>query len=201
MIQSDLLILLSDVDGLYTGDPAREGSAQARPPSSSIIDATVERWAGGASGTGIGSGGMRTKIAAARIAQSFGCATIIASGHGERPLSQLLTKDARATVVDASDLRLERTSNGLREPSSPREAYGSMPGPRRRWRREKACCRLGQQRSKEPLSAACACGSLEPTARKSLAGSPVILRPKCRRSLAARAGRSKHDWVFRGPTN
>ena len=101
MIQSDLLILLSDVDGLYTGDPARDGKA-THVPHLKVINDEVERWAGGASGTGLGSGGMRTKIAAARIAQSFGCATIIASGHGERPLSRLQAKDARATVVDAA---------------------------------------------------------------------------------------------------
>src|SRR3546814_17574543 len=45
---------------------------------------------------------MRTKIAAAKIASSFGCATIIASGHVEHPLSQLLSDGARATAIEAS---------------------------------------------------------------------------------------------------
>jgi glutamate 5-kinase len=45
---------------------------------------------------------MRTKIAAARIAQSFGCATIIASGHEEHPLSRLASGAATATVIDAA---------------------------------------------------------------------------------------------------
>ena len=101
MIQSDLLILLSDVDGLYTADPSRDGNAQ-HVAHVALISEETERWAGGASRAGIGTGGMRTKIAAARVAQSFGCATIIASGHDTSPLSRLQAKHARATVVDAA---------------------------------------------------------------------------------------------------
>jgi glutamate 5-kinase len=101
MVQSDLLILLSDVDGVYTGDPAREPDAR-HVPYIQAIDAAVDAWAAGASAGGMGSGGMRTKIAAARIAQGFGCATIIASGREDHPLSALATRDARATVIDAA---------------------------------------------------------------------------------------------------
>jgi glutamate 5-kinase len=101
MIQSDLLILLSDVDGVYTGDPSRDRNARHVPHIAAIND-EVERWAGGTSGAGVGSGGMRTKIAAARVAQSFGCATIIASGHDDHPLARLESGEANATVIDAS---------------------------------------------------------------------------------------------------
>lgn len=101
MIQSDLLILLSDIDGLYTGDPRRDPEARHVPHIATIDDA-VEAWAGGASTLGVGSGGMRTKIAAARIAQNFGCATIIAAGHQKHPLSRLGAAETRATVIDAS---------------------------------------------------------------------------------------------------
>jgi glutamate 5-kinase len=101
MIQSDLLILLSDVDGVYTADPRRDSNARHMPHIDAITE-QVESWAAGASGAGVGSGGMRTKIAAARIAQSFGCATIIASGHEEHPLSRLASGAATATVIDAA---------------------------------------------------------------------------------------------------
>jgi glutamate 5-kinase len=101
MIQSDLLILLSDVDGVYTGDPRRHSKARHVPHIETITE-EVESWAAGASGAGLGSGGMRTKIAAARIAQSFGCATIIASGHEEHPLTRLASGEAIATVIDAA---------------------------------------------------------------------------------------------------
>jgi glutamate 5-kinase len=100
MIQSDLLILLSDVDGLYTADPRRDADARHVPHVTALSD-DVEGWAGGASAGGVGSGGMRTKLAAARIAQGFGCATIIASGHEEHPLARLESEEAPATVIDA----------------------------------------------------------------------------------------------------
>lgn len=101
MIQSDVLILLSDVDGVYTANPQRDPEAR-HVAHIEDISAEVEGWADGASGAGIGSGGMRTKIAAAKIASSFGCATIIASGHSDHPLAGLASGGARATVIDAS---------------------------------------------------------------------------------------------------
>lgn len=101
MIRSDLLILLSDVDGLYTADPAADPAAEHVPYVEAITD-EVEGWAGGATGEGIGTGGMRTKIAAARIARSFGCATLIAAGHEAHPLSRLASGEARSTVIAAS---------------------------------------------------------------------------------------------------
>jgi glutamate 5-kinase len=101
MIQADVLILLSDVDGVYTADPHRDPEARHVPHITSIDD-QIESWAGGASGNGIGSGGMRTKIAAAKIASSFGCAIVIASGHSDHPLEVLVSGDVRATVIDAS---------------------------------------------------------------------------------------------------
>ncbi|MEO7277864.1 MAG: glutamate 5-kinase [Sphingomicrobium sp.] len=100
MMQADVLILLSDVDGVYTADPARSPGARHLAHIAEITD-EVERWAGGSSGDGPGSGGMRTKIAAARIAQGFGCATIIASGREDFPLSRLGAGEANSTVVEA----------------------------------------------------------------------------------------------------
>lgn len=100
MIQSDLLILLSDIDGVYTGDPRRDPGACHVPRISSITP-EVDAWAGAASSTGPGTGGMRTKLAAARIAQGFGCATIIASGEEQHPLARLMASEARSTVIDA----------------------------------------------------------------------------------------------------
>lgn len=101
LIRSDLLILLSDIDGLHTGDPARDPDARHVPFVEAITD-EVEGWAGGAAAAGVGSGGMRTKIAAARIARGFGCATIIASGKEAHPLARLTSGAARATVIAAA---------------------------------------------------------------------------------------------------
>ena len=100
LIRADLLILLSDVDGLYTGDPARDPQARHLPEVAEITG-EIEGYAGPAGPTGTGSGGMRTKIDAARIARRFGCATIIASGQADHPLGRLAA-GARATVIAAS---------------------------------------------------------------------------------------------------
>ena len=99
MVRADLLILLSDVDGLYTADPGRDPGAEHLSLIPEVT-AEVEAFAGGAAAAGVGSGGMRTKLVAARIAAGAGCATIIASGHDLHPLRRLV-EGARATVVEA----------------------------------------------------------------------------------------------------
>ncbi|MGZ8312361.1 MAG: glutamate 5-kinase [Allosphingosinicella sp.] len=99
MVRADLLILLSDVDGLHTADPARNPDAE-HIPFLETIDAATEALAGNAAAEGHGSGGMRTKLAAARIASAAGCATLIASGRAPHPI-RALAEGARATVVAA----------------------------------------------------------------------------------------------------
>ena len=90
LVRSEALILLSDVDGLYTDDPRRNASA-THIPVVEKLDASIEAMAGGANAqAGVGTGGMATKIAAAKIAGSAGCATLIASGLVVRPLTNLV---------------------------------------------------------------------------------------------------------------
>ena len=77
-VRADLLVLLSDIDGLYTADPKKD-------PSASLIhdvhEITPEIEAlGGGAGTGLGTGGMVTKLRAAKIATESGCDMIIANG-------------------------------------------------------------------------------------------------------------------------
>lgn len=98
MIRADLLLLLSDVDGLYGADPATNPGA-AHIPWLAEADEAAEALAGGSAG-GVGSGGMRSKIVAARIASGAGCATLIASGREQAPIARLQA-GARATIVPA----------------------------------------------------------------------------------------------------
>ena len=94
MVQADQLVLLSDIDGLYTADPKRDPAAahiQVVPALTSDIEAM-----GGEPPPGYSSGGMRTKLAAARIATQAGCAMAIALGHQDRPLTAL-ARGARCT--------------------------------------------------------------------------------------------------------
>ena len=98
LVMADALVLLSDVDGFYTADPGKDANAQHIPEVRQI---TGEMQAmAGETRSDVGSGGMATKVQAARIATHAGCATIITSGVVERPLSQLAA-GARHTVFRA----------------------------------------------------------------------------------------------------
>ena len=77
-VQADLLILLSDIDGLYTADPRIDADARLIPVVESITP-EIEALAGG-NGTTLGTGGMVTKLRAARIAAESGIDMVIANG-------------------------------------------------------------------------------------------------------------------------
>lgn len=94
MASADVLVLLSDIDGLYTADPGQDANAQHIATLDAISPET-EAMAGGA-GTAHGSGGMVTKLAAAKICLQNGCAMAIAQGQDEHPLKRLI-EGARAT--------------------------------------------------------------------------------------------------------
>ena len=87
MISADCLVLLSDVAGLYDADPENDKNARLIPVVESL-DASIDAIAG-ESRTEFGSGGMVTKVAAAKICVSSGCATVIASGLVEKPLANI----------------------------------------------------------------------------------------------------------------
>ncbi|MFQ5955510.1 MAG: glutamate 5-kinase [Kiloniellales bacterium] len=87
MVGADTLVLLSDVDGLYSGDPRRDPRARLIETLDAVTP-EVEAMAGPAP-KGVGSGGMRTKIAAAKVALSAGAAMVIAQGKGYHPLKAL----------------------------------------------------------------------------------------------------------------
>ena len=101
MIGADLLVLLSDVDGLYTADPRKDTGA-TRIAVISELTAEIEAMAGGSNAeAGVGTGGMATKLTAARIAQGAGCATLITLGRRPAPL-QAVEDGAAATLIEPS---------------------------------------------------------------------------------------------------
>ncbi|WP_329107014.1 glutamate 5-kinase [Micromonospora sp. NBC_01699] len=75
LVQADLLVLLSDVDALYTGDPAKPGTTRIEQVHSTDDLATVT--IGRAGRAGVGTGGMVTKVEAARIATGFGIPVVL----------------------------------------------------------------------------------------------------------------------------
>jgi glutamate 5-kinase len=87
MASADCLVLLSDVDGLYTADPTRSPDAEfiAEVPR---ITPEVEAMAGG-SASDVGSGGMTTKVQAAKIAVAAGCHMCVAAGREPHPLRRI----------------------------------------------------------------------------------------------------------------
>jgi glutamate 5-kinase len=98
MLAADALVLLTDVEGLYTANPSEAG-AEFVAEVGDVTD-EVMAMAGGA-GSVVGSGGMKSKLEAARIAASAGCATAIAAGWRERPLLSV-AEGGRATWVRPS---------------------------------------------------------------------------------------------------
>ena len=98
MLSADVLVLLSDVDGLYTADPRSDPTAEHIAELDRLTDAHFSMASGANSDAGLGSGGMATKLIAAQIAYGAGCATIIAHGNGKRPLAALLD-EARHTLI------------------------------------------------------------------------------------------------------
>ena len=77
-VKADLLVLLSDIQGLYTADPRKDPGARLIPVVEEIT-ADIEALAGGA-GSGLGTGGMATKLRAARMVTGQGCDMIITNG-------------------------------------------------------------------------------------------------------------------------
>ncbi len=93
MISADCLVVLSDVDGLYTASPEKPGAQHIGEVTE--ITSVIEAMAG-QSVTDVGSGGMETKVKAARIAMEAGAAMVISSGRVEHPIRQI-TEGARCT--------------------------------------------------------------------------------------------------------
>ena len=96
MTTADMLVLLSDIDGLYTADPRQEPDAR-HVPLVPEIDTKIEAMAGEAA-PGYSSGGMVTKLVAARIATSAGCHMLIAQGKAAGAPLAAIEAGGRATL-------------------------------------------------------------------------------------------------------
>lgn len=106
MVQADLLIILTSVEGLFDRDPA-DPEAVFIPELEDVSEHLESTTSIGA----LGTGGMLTKMQAANMAQNAGCETIIAEGIIERPLSSVLNNERRytrclVTGVTASPLKI-----------------------------------------------------------------------------------------------
>ena len=112
LIEADGLIILSDVDGLYTGDPGKEAQAQRIDIVEKVTEKIMKL--GGVSGSGLGTGGMVTKLKAARYAANHGLETIITSGSdvnvlyrimGGEPIGTLFRKNQKFYQVKEQEVK------------------------------------------------------------------------------------------------
>jgi glutamate 5-kinase len=103
LVEAELLVILSDVDGLHTVDPRRDASA-APVPVLAANDPLAARYAFGAAGL-VGTGGMATKVEAARKAAAAGIYTVIADGRPDHVLRRVLdaTEVTGTLVVPSAD--------------------------------------------------------------------------------------------------
>lgn len=99
MLSAEMLILLSDVDGLYTANPQLHATAQHLPEVEALTPDVMKM--AGAANASYASGGMVTKLEAARIAVNAGCAMVICDGRMVKPVSQL-SAGARNTLFHAA---------------------------------------------------------------------------------------------------
>ncbi len=101
MVSADTLVLLSDIDGLYTADPRRDKTARLIPEVRELTP-EIEAMAGDAL-PGDSSGGMVTKLAAARIAMTAGCRMVIAMGKSLHPLAAIENGAAATWFIPSSE--------------------------------------------------------------------------------------------------
>ena len=104
LIEADVLVLLTDQQGLYSADPRKDPSATL-VRNARAGDPALERMAGGA-GSAIGRGGMLTKVLAARRAARSGASTIIACGREDDVLTRLARGEAIGTMLSAEQSSL-----------------------------------------------------------------------------------------------
>lgn len=97
LIHADLLILLSDIDGLYTDDPHRNPDAHFIDVVEKVDDHLMEM-AKDTTGSSLGTGGMSTKLSAAKIASMAGCSMVIASGDDFHNIHRIVRGERCGTL-------------------------------------------------------------------------------------------------------
>ena len=95
-VKADLLVLLSDIDGLYTADPRKDPDAMLIPVVEELTDEIMAL--GGGRGTALGTGGMATKLGAAKICMDNGINMAIINGAKEQSLYDVIEGKAAGTL-------------------------------------------------------------------------------------------------------
>lgn len=117
MIGADTLILLSDIDGLYTADPRNDSAAKHIPLIDHLTDEIMNMGGIANQQAGVGTGGMATKLLAAQITVTAGCHMAIMDGRALSPLSRLQNGEAASwfkASVSSKSARAQWISGSLK---------------------------------------------------------------------------------------
>jgi glutamate 5-kinase len=95
-IDADLLLMLTDIDALYDKDPRKSPDAKVVPAVYELTD-DIMRGAGGRGST-FGTGGMKAKLQAAKIASNAGCRMILANGRGKNVIARIIAGEEIGTI-------------------------------------------------------------------------------------------------------
>lgn len=114
IVGADGLILLSDIDGLYTSNPRVNSDAKLIPIVEDLTD-DVMAMGSGAAGSSVGTGGMATKLKAAQIASASGCDMIIINGDDMDNLAAIFENDIRGTLFIAKGSNDTKTIEIIKE--------------------------------------------------------------------------------------
>ena len=152
MVSADCLVLLSDIDGLYTAPPGGK-SAGKRLDVVTAITPEIEAMAGDA-GTELSKGGMKTKIEAAKVALGAGTHMVIASGKVQNPLQAIADGAPCTWFLAPSDPLTAQEALDRRAARAQGPHATSTRARRRRWLRERACCRPASRASRACSTAA-----------------------------------------------
>ena len=129
LVGADLLVLLTDIDGVYTGDPRVDPDARrlgAIDPADPAVLAAARR-----TRTAVGTGGMATKVRAAAMAADLGVPAVIAGGRRRGVLARVLAGDDEGTLVRAGAARLTGRKGWLAHATRPRGRVVVDAGARR----------------------------------------------------------------------
>lgn len=118
LAEADLLVILTDIDGFFDSDPRTNSSAKLVPLVKSITR-EIEQAAGG-SGSTVGTGGMATKVAAAKKAGRYGVATIVANGRHHGILARLADGEELGTLFLPAGDNLNRRKHWIAYTLRPR---------------------------------------------------------------------------------
>ena len=176
LLQAPLLVILSVVDGLYRTEPGLRPTPELVPLVPQIDDEVLGL--AGAGRSSLGTGGMQSKLAAARLVTQAGGSVIIASGTKPEPLTRILAGEPVGTLFLAHGATHRARKRWIGLTARPRGHYVVDAGARRRSNRaRRACSPSASSRSSANSRRATSSGSATRPDRSSPAGSPTTPPP------------------------